>query len=84
MNLQSKHLGSMHRHLMTDKVFSLAVILVSFMNMNELGNRISQVCLGLDAIATPLIERVLYWLCSYQLQNVCTVIHGSFSNYSSR
>lgn len=82
MTLQRKHSGSVHRHMMTDKVFSSAGILVIFMDVNELGSRIPQVHLELEAIASPLTERILYWLCSYQLG--CLHCHGSFSNYSSR
>lgn len=42
---------------MSDKVFSLAVVLLSFMNLNELGSTTPEVCLGLEAItAPPLIK----------------------------
>lgn len=50
LTLQSKCFGSVHCHLVSDKVFSLAVVLLSFPNLNELGNCIPEVCLGLEAI----------------------------------
>jgi len=34
----------------SDKVLSLAVLQLSFLNLNEHGNSITEVCLGLEAI----------------------------------